>query len=101
ILWLATLVGGRVRSTLTTLNQNRPVIGRIALGSLMGPFVGVWLSLVAVQASHVGVASTLMAMTPVLILPVVRWGLKEQVSRRAVLGTLVSIVGVAVIFVGG
>ncbi len=101
ILWLATFLGGRVRSTLTILNQNRPVLGRIALGSVMGPFVGVWLSLVAVQASHVGVASTLMAMTPVLILPVVRWGLKEQVSRRAVLGTLVSIVGVAVIFVVG
>ena len=51
--------------------------------------------MIAVQTSRVGVASTLMALTPVISLPVVRWVLKEQISRRAIFGTLVAMSGVA------
>jgi drug/metabolite transporter (DMT)-like permease len=53
--------------------------------------------LVAVQLTFVGIASTLMALTPIIILPISKWVFKEQVTRRAVIGTLVCLVGVVVI----
>jgi drug/metabolite transporter (DMT)-like permease len=49
-----------------------------------------------VQSSRIGVASTLMALTPVISLPIVRFVLKEHISRRAILGTIVAMVGVVV-----
>ncbi len=65
-----------------------------------GPFVGVWLSLVAVQLTHIGVASTLMALAPIFMLPVGRFIFKERVGWTAVVGTLVAVAGVSLLFWG-
>jgi drug/metabolite transporter (DMT)-like permease len=67
----------------------------ITAAAFIGPFLGVWLSMIAVQSSRIGIASTLMAMTPVLSLPLVRIVFKERVTPRAVFGTLVAMAGVA------
>ncbi len=55
-----------------------------------------WLELISVQTARVGIASTLMAMTPILSLPLVRYVLRERVSPRALFGTLVAMAGIAV-----
>ncbi|NPV87022.1 MAG: DMT family transporter [Anaerolineae bacterium] len=98
-LWIAALLTGAARSTLRTGFANPAALRVIAAGTLVGPVVGVWLSLLAIQLSNVGVASTLMALTPVLLLPVARWGYHERVSLRAVAGTVVALLGVALIFI--
>jgi drug/metabolite transporter (DMT)-like permease len=64
----------------------------------MGPVLGVSMSLVAVQNAEVGVASTLMALPPVIVLPISHFVFKEKVSWQAVLGTGLAITGVAVLF---
>jgi drug/metabolite transporter (DMT)-like permease len=69
-------------------------------GSIVGPYIGVWLSLIAVQTAFVGTASTLMALAPIILLPIAKWGYKENISRRAILGTFLSIAGVSIIFLG-
>jgi drug/metabolite transporter (DMT)-like permease len=46
----------------------------------------------------VGIASTLMALPPVFVLPLSRWVFKERTSVQAVFGTCVAIGGVAIIF---
>lgn len=99
-LWLITLFTGQLRPVLKNAYQNRRALKYIAGGSIIGPVTGVWLSLVSIQATFIGVASTLMALTPVVLLPIARWGYKEDLSSRAVLGTLISMLGVAVIFIG-
>jgi len=68
-------------------------------GAFLGPFVGVWLSLVAVKYAHVGIASTLMALPPVFLIPLSRLVFKERITVRAVIGTVTALVGVALIFV--
>ncbi len=78
--------------------RDRRALGLAALGATFGPFVGVSLSLYAVQHTQVGVAATLMALTPVLILPAALLLLKERVSWRAALGALVAVGGVALLF---
>ena len=63
-----------------------------------GPFIGVGLSLTAVQYTAAGIASTLMAMTPVLILLPSRWLFHQPITLRAVLGAMISCVGVSLFF---
>ncbi len=96
-IWAAAVVLRQVGSTIEagrSLSALRP----IAIGSVVGPFFGVWCSLIAVQLTFVGIASTLMALTPIIVLPITKWVFKEQVTSRAVLGTVVALVGVSVIF---
>lgn len=67
-------------------------------GSFLGPFIGVWLSLVAVKYAHVGIASTLMSLPPVILIPLTRIIFKEKITFRAILGTVIALVGTALIF---
>ena len=68
--------------------------------TIFGPFVGVGFSLLAVQYTAAGVASTLMAMTPIIIILPSYWLFKEKITWRAVLGAMVSVVGVSLFFLG-
>ncbi len=85
-------------TTIRTLRQDRRAELAIFGGAVAGPFLGVWLSMVAVQNARVGIASTLMAMTPIMLLPLVRLIYREQVSVRAAAGTLLAVAGVAIMF---
>ncbi|WP_437929434.1 DMT family transporter [Sorangium sp. So ce291] len=69
-----------------------------ATGAVLGPFLGVGFSLVAIQRTQTGVAATLMSTSPVLIIPAVILIHREAVSRRAILGALVAVAGVAVLW---
>ena len=68
--------------------------------TLFGPFVGVGFSLMAVQYTAAGIASTLMAMTPIIILLPSRWLFHEKITWRAVIGAVISVVGVSLFFLG-
>jgi drug/metabolite transporter (DMT)-like permease len=71
----------------------------ILFGAFFGPVLGVVLSLYAIQhATYLGVASTLMSLSPVILLPVSVLLDKEKVSLRAVAGTLISIGGATALF---
>lgn len=68
--------------------------------TVFGPFVGVGFSLMAVQYTAAGIASTLMAMTPIIILLPSRWLFHEKITWRAVVGAVISVVGVSLFFLG-
>jgi drug/metabolite transporter (DMT)-like permease len=82
----------------------RPVIGQpraagyILLGSFFGPFLGVTFSLFALQHTQVGVASTLAALSPIVLLPVSYFVFKERFGWSSILGTAIAMLGVALIF---
>jgi drug/metabolite transporter (DMT)-like permease len=97
VIWAFTLVQGRVKAVWRGLGD-RKALASIVGGALTGPFAGVWLSMVAVQHAPVGIASTLMAMSPIMLMPLSHWVFRERVSLRAVAGTAVAIVGATVIF---
>ncbi len=70
----------------------------ISLGTLLGPYFGITLSLFAIAHAEVGIAATLMATTPIIMLPM-SWILqKEILSWKAVLGASVAVGGVALLF---
>jgi len=69
-------------------------------GAIVGPFLAVWLSLVAVKLIPTGIAATLNATTPIMIIPIVVYYNKETVSLRGVLGAIVAVCGVGLLFLG-
>jgi len=69
------------------------------IGSFFGPFIGISLSLYAVQHVNPGVASTLISITPIILIPYVLFVKKEKVLVRELLGSLVTISGVAIMFI--
>ena len=68
--------------------------------TLFGPFVGVGFSLMAVQYTAAGIASTLMALTPIIILLPSHWLFHEKITWRAVIGAFISVLGVSLFFLG-
>lgn len=96
-IWLVTLIQRQAGPTLHSLRDRR-AIGLLVLGTLTGPFAGVWLSMAAVQNTAVGIASTLMALSPIMLIPVERWVFDERISPRAVIGTVIALAGSAMIF---
>ena len=69
----------------------------MVIGTLTGPIFGVWCSLYALQKLEVGIATTLMSLVPVMILPVTRITEGRWPSTRAILGALIAVAGVAVL----
>ncbi|MFN3240215.1 MAG: DMT family transporter [Planctomycetota bacterium] len=82
--------------------QVRKALGAALVGTLCGPVVGVWMSMVAgANARDAGVAAALMGTTPVFMLPVTVWLYRARVGPLGVIGTLLAVAGVAVCFVRG
>jgi len=97
-IWIWAALEGKAGKTLEVLREKPKAWGLLALGSLVGPFLGVSMSLLAVQHAEVGVASTLMALPPVIVLPISYFIFKEKIGWQAVVGTILAIAGVAVLF---
>jgi len=70
----------------------------MTIGSFTGPFLGVSFSLLAVQHTDTGVAATLMALTPVMIIPPAILLNKERIKLIEIIGAIISIGGVALFF---
>jgi len=77
---------------------DRKALGLAALGAFFGPFLAVTLALVAIRAIAAGVAASIMALTPVLILPLVVVLRGERVGLGGLVGALVAVSGVALLF---
>ena len=78
------------------LHDRRGVLATAA-GTVLGPFLGVWMSLYALTRTNTAVASTILATSPVFIILLVRWTHGERASWRAWAGTVVALAGVAVL----
>ena len=81
----------------TTLKEGKN-IRIIMIGSFFGPFLGVSLALFSVQRTATGIASTIMTIVPVLLIPVAMIYFKEKILLKEVIGALIAIAGVAVLF---
>jgi drug/metabolite transporter (DMT)-like permease len=97
-IWFLALFSGEIKKSFNLLRLNPISIKNIAAGAFIGPFIGVWLSLYAIQTTKVGIASTLMALTPIFHLPISRFYLHEEIDKKAIFGTVLALSGVAIIF---
>lgn len=98
ILWGLALVQGQVDETVKVIRNDRYSLRWITFGAFFASVLGISASLLAVQHAEIGVASTLMALPPVFMLPMSYFFLKERLNWQSVAGTLVAILGIALLF---
>lgn len=72
-----------------------------ACGAIVGPFLGVWMSLVASDRAPLGIAQTLCSLGPIFILPCVRIIHKEPITARVIGGAFLAVSGAALLFFRG
>ena len=78
--------------------RDRRAVGLASVGAFFGPFLGVSLSLFAVRRIPAGVAASLMALTPILIIPLVVVLRRERVGLGGIAGAVVAVAGVVLLF---
>jgi drug/metabolite transporter (DMT)-like permease len=93
LMWAAGRMGDLAKAF-----HNREGLAYAGLTTLFGPALGVSLSLMAVRYADAGIASTLMALTPVLIILPYALIHKQRIKLKEVLGVVVSMVGVTMFF---
>ena len=69
-----------------------------AIMTVFGPALGVSMSLMAVRYTSAGIASTLMALSPVFIMVPYAIIFKKKITPREILGVAVTMTGVALFF---
>ncbi|MGL5272755.1 MAG: DMT family transporter [Phocaeicola sp.] len=84
--------------TLLVAIQDKKGMQAATMATLFGPFVGVSLSLMAVQYTEAGIASTLMALTPILILWPTYLFFKQRITLKEVIGACISVMGASLFF---
>lgn len=97
LVWIIVLVAGYAPHIKKAIKNNKG-LGFAMGGTFTGPFLGVWSSMGAALYTKIGIASTLMSLTPVFVIPLVWIIYKEKVSLRSILGAVVAVVGIAVLF---
>src|SRR5512147_77134 len=66
-IWVWSAFRGEAGSTFRELRGKPRILGLLTLGAFVGPVLGVSSSLLAIQYVEIGIASTLIALTPVII----------------------------------
>ncbi len=100
VIWLLAVGQRQVLDTLRGLRMKGITALQLITGVVTGPVIGVWLTLIALQRTSTGVASTLTSLAPIFLIPVSAFVFKERVTWQAVLGTLVAFSGTVLLFVG-
>jgi drug/metabolite transporter (DMT)-like permease len=95
---LIILLTGRTKAIYQAL-KNKTALAGITIGSFFGPFLGVSFSLLAIQNTSTGIASTIMAIVPILIIPPAAMMFKQKVGWLDFVGAMISVGGVVLFFI--
>ncbi len=69
----------------------------ITAGTIVGPVLGIWMSLIAFTHSDAGVATALITTGPLFMIPIVYFSHGEKTSLRGIIGAIVAIAGVVLL----
>lgn len=97
-IWAVAALRSQIVAGFRRLNGQSRALILMTFGTLAGPILGVWLSLVAVQLIPVGIGSTIMSLTPVFLIPISYVVFKERITSRMVVGTIIAFSGTALLF---
>jgi drug/metabolite transporter (DMT)-like permease len=84
----------KVKSTLS----NKKNAATVALGAFFASFLGISFSLLAIKNTETGIAGTLMAIQPVILIPFSIFYLKEKLNYIEIIGAIITVCGVALFF---
>ncbi len=92
------ILTGNLKNPIRIFSKDKKAFWLTIGGSIAGPFLGITFSLIAISHTKVGIASTIMALPPVLMLPMVKYFYNEKLSIRSISGAFVAVSGVAILF---
>lgn len=106
---LIRLIGGTVivigllffpltKQTTMQWQLSRRSLGVIAIAAFGSTYLGIWLQQISLKFAPTGIAQTFLATSPLFILPIVALQ-GEKISLRAILGVVVSLAGIALMFI--
>ncbi|MEE8149449.1 MAG: DMT family transporter [candidate division Zixibacteria bacterium] len=98
IIWIVSAFRGKLNEV-AAIFTNKETFKFTLGGSMCGPFLGVWLSLLALNYISTGVAATLNATVPIIVIPIMYILYREKSSVRALAGALIAVLGVALLFI--
>jgi drug/metabolite transporter (DMT)-like permease len=70
-----------------------PLLGGVALAAFLGTYLGIWLQQIALKYTAAGIAQSLLATSPLFVLPIAAV-LGDRISLRATLGAATALSGV-------
>jgi len=92
------LLTGRYKNPIKVFSNDFKAFTSTMTGTILGPYLGVTFSLLSIEYTKVGIAATLMATVPIIMLPISHYLYKEKLSWRAIGGAFIAVIGVAVLF---
>ncbi len=98
-LWGTAIFRKQAVHALKTTLQHPVALRWVIFGTFFGPVIGIAASLLALQHAKMGIASTIMALPPVFMLPISRYVFKERLGWKSIIGTVVAMAGIALLFV--
>ena len=96
-IWVTILIMNKFTSVVGSVKDKKAMKATFS-GAFFGPFIGVWLSMIAVTYAFAGVAATLMSLMPVMVIPVIWVLYKQRTSWRGFFGAAIAIIGVGILF---
>ncbi len=98
ILYPLTMMTKKFIKPIEKFKSNKPALVFTIIGSIIGPFLGITFSLISITYAKVGIASTLMATVPIIMLPMVKYYYKEKLSAMSIAGAFIAVAGIMVLF---
>jgi drug/metabolite transporter (DMT)-like permease len=89
---------GRFKHPAAVFSNNPKALTFTLVGAFIGPYLGVTFSLIAISTINVAIASTIMAIVPIIMLPTVWILYREKLSWRAIAGACIAVGGVGILF---
>ncbi|HXF61584.1 MAG TPA: EamA family transporter [Caldilineaceae bacterium] len=97
-LWLFIVLQRQLKATATSLHHEPRLVLLLAGAALTGPVMAGSLLLLSFQLIPVGVSTTLSHTTAIMLIPIGYFVFRERITLRAVVGTIVTVVGIGVLF---
>ncbi|MFZ1731342.1 MAG: DMT family transporter [Bacteroidota bacterium] len=78
--------------------KDKKALAFTTAGAVLGPYLGITFSLVAIAHTKIAIATTIMALPPIIMLPLVWVIYRERLTPRAIIGAVIAVAGVALLF---
>ncbi len=82
---------------ISSIEWSMPLVGVIILTAFASTYLGIWLQQTALKFAPTGIAQTLMATSPLFVLPV-SFFLGEKISWRTLIGVFIALGGIGLLF---
>jgi len=97
LIWLAPLIRRRALQTMALL-RDRHILSRIAIGTVMGPFIGMSCYVASLKTTPVGLVSTLVATSPLFAIPVTMLRYRAKIGWDVIAAAAIAVAGAGLLF---